>query len=52
MMVVIVAVMFVLGIAVVLNTGRGSGVDKRVTKLPMPIQKAIARPAINPVTAP
>ncbi len=40
------------GRAVVLSGGNGVGLDMRVTKLPMPIQKAMARPATNPTTAP
>lgn len=40
------------GRAVVLSGGTGMGPDIRMTKLPMPIQKAIARPATNPTTAP
>lgn len=53
-MVIIVAIVVLskLGIVVVLTTGRESVLDKRVTKLPMPIQKAISRPASNPTRAP
>jgi len=38
------------GRSVALSAGKESGM--RITKLPMPIQKAIARPATNPTTAP
>lgn len=40
------------GRAVVLSGGIGVGPAMRITKLPMPIQKAMARPATNPTTAP
>ena len=40
------------GKAVALSGGKGVGPDMRITKLPMPIQKAMARPATNPTTAP
>lgn len=40
------------GRAVVLTGGNEAGPDIRITKLPMPIQKAMARPATNPTTAP
>lgn len=40
------------GEMVLLRGGIGVGTDMRITKLPMPIQKAMARPAANPTTAP
>lgn len=40
------------GRVVVLSGGTGTLLDMRITKLPMPIQKAMARPATNPTTAP
>lgn len=40
------------GEAVVLSGGKGVGPGIRITKLPMPIQKAMTRPATNPTTAP
>lgn len=40
------------GGAVALSGGTGVELDIRSTKLPMPIQKAMARPATNPTTAP
>lgn len=40
------------GRAVVFSDGAVVEPDIRITKLPMPIQKAIARPATNPTTAP
>ena len=40
------------GKAVALSGGKEVGPDVRITKLPMPIQKAMARPATNPTTAP
>lgn len=40
------------GRAVVLSGGTVAVLDIRITKLPMPIQKAMARPAANPTTAP
>lgn len=40
------------GRAVALSRGAGAEADIRITKLPMPIQKAMARPAANPMTAP
>lgn len=40
------------GRAVVLSGGIGVGPEVRITKLPMPIQNAMARPATNPTTAP
>ena len=41
------------GRSVALSSG-GAGPEAfmRITKLPMPIQKAMARPATNPTTAP
>lgn len=40
------------GRAVALSGGTGVGADIRITKLPRPIQKAMARPATNPTIAP
>lgn len=40
------------GRAVVLRRGSGVEPDIRITKLPIPTQKAMARPAANPVSAP
>lgn len=40
------------GRAVALSAGAGVGTDMRITKLPMPIQKAMTRPDTNPTTAP
>lgn len=40
------------GRAVVLRTGSDVEPDMRIMKLPIPIQKAMASPAANPVTAP
>lgn len=40
------------GGTVALSGGTGVELDIRITKLPMPIQKAMARPATNPTTAP
>lgn len=40
------------GRTVVLSGGTWVEPDIRITKLPMPIQKAMARPATNPTTAP
>lgn len=40
------------GRTVVLNGGTAVVSDIRITKLPMPIQKAMARPDTNPTTAP
>lgn len=40
------------GRAVALRWGPGVGRDIRIKKLPMPTQKAMARPAANPTNAP
>lgn len=40
------------GSVVVLRGGTGELADMRITKLPMPTQKAMARPAANPTSAP
>lgn len=41
------------GRAVVLRGGNAVGtLGNRITKLPMPIQKAMARPTASPTTAP
>lgn len=37
---------------VLLSGGTTPGLDARITKLPMPTQKAMARPASSPSTAP
>lgn len=48
----LLAVVLSRGRAVLLRAGTGAAAPMRITKLPMPIQKAMARPATSPTTAP